>query len=90
MTSRSLGLEISYSYDYNISKLNYTNAGSTNEITLNFTLLKVNPEFVQRKENGVIIKNGKMLCITEEAIIDSIKRINPFGKYILLKVIQFK
>ena len=42
MTSRSLGLEISYSYDYNPSKLNYTNAGSTNESILIFTLLKVN------------------------------------------------
>lgn len=26
-------------------------------------------------------------CITEEASIDSIKSINPFGKYILLKII---
>ena len=43
MTSRSLGLEISYSYDYNISKLNYTNAGSTNEITLNFYFIKSKP-----------------------------------------------
>ena len=80
MTSRNLGLEISYSYDYNISKLNYTNAGSTNEITLIFTLLKVNPEFVRRKEKWGNNKNGKMLCIIEEASIDSIKRINPFGK----------
>ena len=43
MTSRNLGLEISYSYDYNISKLNYTNAGSTNEITLNFYFIKSKP-----------------------------------------------
>ena len=43
MTSRSIGLELSYSYDYTISKLNYTNAGSTNEISLNFYFIKSKP-----------------------------------------------
>ncbi len=43
MTSRNIGLEFSYSYDYTISKLNYTNAGSTNEISLNFYFIKSKP-----------------------------------------------
>ena len=32
---RKLGMELSYSYDFNVSKLNNTNTVSTNEISLN-------------------------------------------------------
>ena len=35
-----LGMELSYSYDYNFSRLNNTNAVATNEIALNFYFLK--------------------------------------------------
>lgn len=43
MTARSIGLEVSYSYDYTVSKLKYTNVGSTNEIGLNFYFVKSKP-----------------------------------------------
>ena len=49
--SRKIGMEIGYSYDFNISKLQNINTVATNEININFYFLK-------RKKN-ICPANGK-------------------------------
>ena len=45
---RKLGMELSYSYDFNVSKLNNTNTVSTNEISLNIYQMPIK-KFLRKK-----------------------------------------
>ena len=50
---RNIGMEISYSYDFNISKLQNINTIATNEINLNFYFLKKRPKICPAVDNWV-------------------------------------
>ena len=49
--ARDIGMELSYSYDYNFSRLNNTNAVATNEIAISI--------YYFREKNRICPGNGK-------------------------------
>ena len=60
MTARGIGLEVSCSCDYTVSKLNYTNVGATNEIGLNFYFVKSKLRVYPTQGKWGNKKNGEM------------------------------
>ena len=67
MAIGGVGLEISYSYDFNVSKLGNINTNATNEINLNFHFLKSKPRTCpaqgkwgkNKKWENVFLNRGK-------------------------------
>ena len=67
MAIGGVGMEVSYSYDFNISKLNNMNTTATNEINLNFYFIKSKPRTCpaqgkwgkNKKWENVFLNRGK-------------------------------
>ena len=77
MMARNIGLEVSYSYDYT-NKLRYANAGSTNEIGLNY-FVKSKPRVCPAQGKWGNNKKWRDVMNNTGNIIASIRKVVQTG-----------